>query len=891
MGKPRLDPRAKTTGNSIRPVHTSINKYKGNKINQNSNLTKESEPRGFSKKFETSVDKRKRLQCFECGSYEHLRPQCPRIRVPKSEVNRVGKEGDRNLLDPYIKIGKINGYSMPILRDTGATVDVICQKYVNSNRMTGEHVWVKHIFDDHMTCLPVAQIDVEYGLGRVTTKAVVVEDKLDQGRYILGNQTADLLKIIDKSKNLNFASVNAVVTRSKTEQLRNDTNSLDEQINTEICEERIMEESEDEENEEVLPKADICNSLKNIIKVDSKTLIEEQQKSKELTTLLESIKTKGEKTNFDVKNGVLVRKKINKLGGEEYAIVVPEKLREQIKTMCHEGTSGHLGVLKTKDRLLRHFFWPNCYRDIEEFVKTCDPCQRVGKTTDKKKAPMVAVPVISEVFSKINVDTCGPLPTSTQGNKYIITVMCLASKYPDAVPVPDITSKSVVNALLQIFSRMGFPREIQTDQGKSFMSILTVEFLEKFGIKIFRSSIYHPQSNPVERFHRSVKRILKVLCIEATPEWETQIPAALFALRTVTHESTGFSPAELDANAGGTSECRAIFYSLLFTHCSERMERFHSEGKSDGSHNLSAKKPSIFRGLILAMLSGIFYSLVSVIVKELTTLHPGQIALYRFIAIFVTALPQIVRVGQNPFGPKKFRSYLILRGISGGANIFLNFVAIRYLSLSEATVIIFSSPVFVTVAARIFLKEPCGLSQGIGVVLTVTGIIFTTKLPSYLTEEEIVYTQERLCGLLAAIGAVLCTSFQIPIIRKMKSVHYAVLNFNFGLVTITETLILTAIFGNFSWHHCGIEAAYVVLLGLFSFVGQTMMLLALQCEMAGPVSTVKAASDIGLAFLWQIVIFHEDPDFYSIIGSVFVVFSIVLIGFNKWCSSHSNASN
>ncbi|GBN69289.1 hypothetical protein AVEN_147375-1, partial [Araneus ventricosus] len=123
--------------------------------------------------------------------------------------------------------------------------------------------------------------------------------------------------------------------------------------------------------------------------------------------------------------------------------------------------------------------------------------------------------------------------------------MCLTSKNPDAVPVPDITSKSVVNALLQIFSRMGFPREIQTDQGKSFMSILTVEFLEKFGIKIVRSSIYHPQSNPVERFHRSVKRILRVLCIEAAPDWETQIPAALFALTTVTHESTGFSPAEL----------------------------------------------------------------------------------------------------------------------------------------------------------------------------------------------------------------------------------------------------------------------------------------------------------------------------------------------------------
>lgn len=77
------------------------------------------------------------------------------------------------------------------------------------------------------------------------------------------------------------------------------------------------------------------------------------------------------------------------------------------------------------------------------------------------------------------------------------------------------------------------------------MSILTVEFLENFGIKIIRSSIYYHQSNPVERFPRSVKRILKVLCIEAAPSWETQIPTALFVLRTVTHMNTGFSPAEL----------------------------------------------------------------------------------------------------------------------------------------------------------------------------------------------------------------------------------------------------------------------------------------------------------------------------------------------------------
>ncbi|GBN01413.1 Uncharacterized protein K02A2.6, partial [Araneus ventricosus] len=195
-------------------------------------------------------------------------------------------------------------------------------------------------------------------------------------------------------------------------------------------------------------------------------------------------------------------------------LVVPAEFRENLKTMIHEGTSAHLGITKTKDRLNRYFFWPNCYKDVENFVRTCDSCQRAGKPGDKKKAPLKIVPIISEVFSKINVDACGPLPVTSSGNKYIITAMCLSSKYPDAIAVPNIESTSVVDTLPQIFSRMGFPKELQCDQGSSFISTLTTEFLERFGVKGTHSSVYHPQSNPIERFHRTLKRILRVLCLE-----------------------------------------------------------------------------------------------------------------------------------------------------------------------------------------------------------------------------------------------------------------------------------------------------------------------------------------------------------------------------------------
>ncbi|GFY32886.1 retrovirus-related Pol polyprotein from transposon 412 [Trichonephila clavipes] len=184
-------------------------------------------------------------------------------------------------------------------------------------------------------------------------------------------------------------------------------------------------------------------------------------------------------------------------------------------------------------------------KDVEEFVKTCNSCQRVGKPRDKAKAPLKLVPIISEVFSKINIDAVGPLPVSTKQNRYLITSICVASKYPEAIPVESITSPNVIDALLSIFSRIGFPREIQSDLGTSFTSELTTTFFNKFSIKVTRSSVSHPQSNAVERVHRTIKRVIKALCVESGEDWEGVLPLALFSLRTVAHESTGFSPTEL----------------------------------------------------------------------------------------------------------------------------------------------------------------------------------------------------------------------------------------------------------------------------------------------------------------------------------------------------------
>ncbi|GFW43762.1 retrovirus-related Pol polyprotein from transposon 297 [Trichonephila clavipes] len=403
---------------------------------------------------------------------------------------------------------EINGIDHVCLRDSGSSIDVCSRSWINQNDLLGEYVWLKSPLDEICHCLPLAKIKIKTKKGEFYTKAAIKQDSSDNDLYLLGNRTAELLESDEQGVQL----VNAVVTRSKQK--------------------RFSPEKEKEANEEELELTDFSPS-------------EGREDDSFIIPAFEGEGGKRIDKEFRVIRGKLVRVAKTKRGEEVRQLCVPIKFRLDINKLSHDEIGGHLGVTKTKDRILRHFFWPNVYRDVEEFVKTCDSCQRVGKPRDKAKAPLKLVPIILEVFSKINIDAVGPLPVSTKQNRYLITSICVASKYPEAIPVESITSPNVIDALLSIFSRLGFPREIQSDLGTSFTSELTTTFFNKFGIKVTRSSVSHPQSNAVERVHRTIKRVIKALCVESGEDWEGVLPLALFSLRTVAHESTGFSPTEL----------------------------------------------------------------------------------------------------------------------------------------------------------------------------------------------------------------------------------------------------------------------------------------------------------------------------------------------------------
>ncbi len=242
--------------------------------------------------------------------------------------------------------------------------------------------------------------------------------------------------------------------------------------------------------------------------------MEEQRSDSTLAELFQSVRplteVKDLAQGYFIENGVLLRKWVPHgegfMGEPVYQVVIPAKFRDVVLRVAHD-ESWHMGVTKTYDRILQHFFWPRVKKSVSAYIKTCHTCQVIGKPNQViKVAPLCPVPDVSEPFNHLIIDCVGPLPPSKSGAVYLLTVMCQSTRYPAAYPLRTLSTKAVVRALSQFISIFGIPKVIQSDQGLNFSSHLFAQVLKQLHVTHNQSSAYHAQSQgALERFHQTLK--------------------------------------------------------------------------------------------------------------------------------------------------------------------------------------------------------------------------------------------------------------------------------------------------------------------------------------------------------------------------------------------------
>lgn len=229
---------------------------------------------------------------------------------------------------------------------------------------------------------------------------------------------------------------------------------------------------------------------------------------------------------------------------QEWREVVPKNHRKELLNKYHDQpTSGHLGILKTFERLAQRFYWPKMKCDITRYVNRCSVCLAHKPEQKKPAGFMSRHPVVNKPWQMISVDIVGPLPRSTKGFTYILSVVDCFTKFALFFPMRSATASQVTQKLEEgVLLLFGAPQYLLTDNGVQFRSREFRNLASSYKTQILFNAYYHAQANPVERVNRVLKTMLASYVKDNHKTWDQYLPKVACAVRTAVHEVTGMTP-------------------------------------------------------------------------------------------------------------------------------------------------------------------------------------------------------------------------------------------------------------------------------------------------------------------------------------------------------------
>ena len=217
-------------------------------------------------------------------------------------------------------------------------------------------------------------------------------------------------------------------------------------------------------------------------------------------------------------------------------IVIPEKLRQRVLRLAHEG---HQGIVKMKERLRSKVWWPGVDKDAERKCRGCYGCQLVTKETIIP--PVKTTPLPDRPWQDLALDLLGPLPTG----EHLLVLVDYFSRWVEVDVIYSTTSEVIIKCLDKQFSRYGVPRTLRTDNGANLVSAEMDGYLDEMGIRRRLTTPLWPRANgEVERQNRSLLKAMRAAQAEKK-DWKSELNKYLLAYRSTPPSMTGKSPEEL----------------------------------------------------------------------------------------------------------------------------------------------------------------------------------------------------------------------------------------------------------------------------------------------------------------------------------------------------------
>ena len=143
----------------------------------------------------------------------------------------------------------------------------------------------------------------------------------------------------------------------------------------------------------------------------------------------------------------------------------------------------------------QRYYWPTIKSDAADYIKKCDPCQRMSPILKSLVQDLVSITSLWP-FYQWGIDIVGLLPTAPAHKKLLLVTTDYFSKWIEADAFPTIKDKDVTQFIWKnIVCRFGIPRSIVSDNGPQFHSRIYRDFCQELKIKNLYSTPRYPQSN------------------------------------------------------------------------------------------------------------------------------------------------------------------------------------------------------------------------------------------------------------------------------------------------------------------------------------------------------------------------------------------------------------
>lgn len=224
--------------------------------------------------------------------------------------------------------------------------------------------------------------------------------------------------------------------------------------------------------------------------------------------------------------------------------VIPENMVNNIIRIYHDDL-GHVGIDKTVYGILGHYWFPCLKMKVREYINNYVKCLTFSMPADKAEGEMQLIVREPLPFSTLHLDHYGPLEATNDDYKHVLIIIDAYTKFVWLFPTKSTGTAEVIDALNILFDLFGLPRQITSDRGTAFSSLIFLQYLRDEEIKHVMVAVASPWANGlVERVNRFLRSTLAKMVDDMT-KWKEVLGSVQYVINNSMNKSLNLMPSKM----------------------------------------------------------------------------------------------------------------------------------------------------------------------------------------------------------------------------------------------------------------------------------------------------------------------------------------------------------